>query len=101
MAEQENIRLVQALYAAFGRGDIPALLDALTDDVEWWEPGPTDVLPWAGLRRGSDQVGQLFRVLDEVEEVQQFQPQEFVAQGDRVVVLGHERCRIKSTGRIY
>jgi uncharacterized protein len=101
MAEPENVQLVQAIYAAFGRGDIPAALDALTEDVEWREPGPSEVLPWAGLRRGRGQVGQFFRALDDAEEVQQFEPQEFIAQGDRVVVLGHERCRIKSTGRSY
>jgi uncharacterized protein len=35
MAEQENVQLVQEIYAAFGRGDIPAALDALAHDVEW------------------------------------------------------------------
>jgi uncharacterized protein len=101
MAEQENVRLVREIYAAFGRGDIPTALAALAEDVEWWEPGPTDILPWAGLRSGRDGVARFFRVLDDTEEIEQFEPQEFIAQGDRVVVLGHERCRIKSTGRNY
>ncbi len=33
MTEQENVQLIQELYAAFGRGDVPAILDQLTDDV--------------------------------------------------------------------
>ena len=33
MTEQENVQLVRELYAAFGRGDVPAILDQLTDDA--------------------------------------------------------------------
>ena len=30
-----NLQTVQDIYAAFGRGDIPAILDELADDVRW------------------------------------------------------------------
>jgi ketosteroid isomerase-like protein len=30
-----NIATVQSLYEAFGRGDIPAILDMQADDVTW------------------------------------------------------------------
>ena len=30
-----NLATVRGIYAAFGRGDIPAILDALAEDVEW------------------------------------------------------------------
>ena len=32
MTDQENLQLVQELYAAFGRGDVPAILEQLTDE---------------------------------------------------------------------
>ena len=32
-------------------------------------------------------------------EVQDFQPREFVADGDRVVVFGWERAKVKATNR--
>ena len=35
MSEAENTRVVQDAYAAFGRGDIPALLGYFTDDIQW------------------------------------------------------------------
>jgi ketosteroid isomerase-like protein len=56
MAEQEDADAIQSVYAAFTRGDIPAVLDALTDDVEWFLPGPPEVIPFAGMRRGREQV---------------------------------------------
>ena len=49
-AIQENVRTVQELFAAFERGDMPRILSTLTDDVEWWAPGPPEV-PYAGMWR--------------------------------------------------
>ena len=35
----DHITTITDLYAAFGRGDVPAILDALAEDVRWeqWE----------------------------------------------------------------
>ena len=38
-----NAEVVQETYEAVGRGDIPALLDLLTDDVEWTFQGPSSI----------------------------------------------------------
>jgi ketosteroid isomerase-like protein len=55
MSERTNAVVVQQGYEAFGRGDIPALLDLLTDDVEWVYQGPS-VIPFAGTRHGREGV---------------------------------------------
>jgi hypothetical protein len=101
MAKQENVRVVQQVFEALGRGDIPAMLNALIEDVDWHNPESTEILPWAGTCHGREQVAQFFTTLGEVVEIQQFEPQEFIAQGDKVVVLGYDRARVKSTGRTY
>jgi uncharacterized protein len=98
MSERTNTEVVQQGYEAFGRGDIPALLDLLTDDVEWTLQGPS-VIPFAGTRHGREGVEEFFSVLDETLEFEQFEPREFVAQGDTVVVVGIERSLSKATGR--
>ena len=98
MNEQANVDVVQQGYEALGRGDIPAVLNLMTDDVEWTLQGPS-VIPFAGTRRGREGVGEFFSLLGENLEFQQFEPREFVAQGDTVVVLGYERSLIKPTGR--
>ena len=33
MSTQDNVKIVQGIYAAFGQGDIPAILNVLADDV--------------------------------------------------------------------
>ena len=96
--EQMNLEVVQRGYEALGRGDIAAVLDLMTDDVEWTLQGPS-VIPFAGTRRGREAVGEFYSALGENLEFQQFEPREFVAQGDTVVVLGYERSLIKPTGR--
>jgi ketosteroid isomerase-like protein len=98
---EANVRTVQEAYAAFGRGDIPALLNLLTDDVEWVLPGPPDRLPFAGTFRGRDEVGRFFTLLGQAVEHEQFEPRDFVAGGEGVVALGSERGRARSTGRRY
>lgn len=81
MSEQENTELVQRAYGYFQSGDIPALLDSLSEDVEWQLPEVEEV-PTAGRWHGREQVGQFFQALSDTEEVRQFEPREFVAQDD-------------------
>ncbi len=100
MSDRTNVDVVQKTYEAVGRGDIPAVLDLLTDDVEWTLQGPS-AIPFAGTRHGREGVAEFFSLLGETIEFQQFEPREFVAQGDTVAVVGYERNLIKPTGRTF
>lgn len=91
---QQNLDIVRKGYDAFGRGDIPALLSLLDADVEWTTPGESD-LPTAGTRRGPAQVGEFFKTLAELVDVEEFEPQQYLADGDRVVVLGVDQMKVK------
>ena len=99
MSEQNNLGLVRMAYDAFGRGDIDALLALLDENVEWITPGPPEV-PTAGERRGRQAVGEFFKTLNETFEITKFQTQEFVAEGDRVVVFGFDTAKVKATGKV-
>lgn len=99
MSEQDNVRLVQDAYDAFKRGDIQGLLNLLTDDVEWITPGPSDIMPAAGNRRGHEGVAEFFSILSGQEDVEAFEPQEYIAQDDKVVAISKYRGRVKATGR--
>jgi ketosteroid isomerase-like protein len=95
-----NAGVVQGTYEAVGRGDIPALLDLLTDDVEWTFQGPSSI-PFAGTRRGREGVAEFFSLVGENLQFQEFEPREFVTQDEKVVVLGYERSLVKLTGRTF
>jgi uncharacterized protein len=99
MSVEENVQTAKQGYAAFGRGDVPAILELLTDDIEWIEPGPADVIPAAGTYRGKEEVARFFATLSEAADINKFEPHEFIAQGDHVVVLIHSETTAKRTGR--
>ncbi|MHA6785749.1 nuclear transport factor 2 family protein [Pseudonocardia saturnea] len=62
-----NATTVAEIYAAFGRGDVPAILDALADDVAWedWADNSTQRagVPHMLPRRGPAQVAEFFAIV--------------------------------------
>jgi len=96
MSAEKNIEIVQNAYAAFSRGDMDALFNSFADDIQWLTPGNS---AFAGERRGKEEIGGFFRLLDEQWEILSFEPREYIASGYRVVVLGRYDMRAKSTGR--
>jgi len=99
MSEQNKQLVIQA-YDSFKSADIEALLGLLSDEVEWQLPD-TENVPFAGKRSGREAVGQFFQSLAESQDALQFEPQELIAEGDKVVSLGQYRWRVKATGREY
>ena len=55
----DNIRTVADIYAAFGRGDIPAILDRLAPDVVFDPDADGTAAPWLARREGREGVGDL------------------------------------------
>jgi uncharacterized protein len=102
MSEAQNVSVVQNAYAAFGRGDIATLLGYMTEDIQWRPViGTAKHVPFSGERKGKAGVGEFFKQVAESEDFQQFEPREFVAQGDNVVALCHYRAVTKATGRTF
>jgi ketosteroid isomerase-like protein len=100
MSAEQNIQVVKDAYAAFGRGDVNGILALLDDSVEWeGVKGTEGVAPHAGIRRGKLAVAEFFRTLATTLDFQLFEPREFVAQGDAVVVIGRYKATVKSTNR--
>lgn len=97
MGAAENLQVVKEGYAAFSRGDMAGLLEKFSRDIEWHIPGTG--LPLAGTYRGHDGVAQFFQKLAQEAEILDFQAREFIADGDRVIVLGTERTKIRATNR--
>ena len=99
MSAEENTRLAQSAYEAFGRGDVAALAELMADDIEWVDPGDPDESPLAGTYRGKEEVLGWFGKLAEQVDFSAFEPRDFIAQGDKVVSLVHAEATVRSTGR--
>lgn len=98
MADTQNVRTIKNAYDAFMRGDIQTILDSTTEDIQWTMPGE-GYIPTGGLYRGHDGVRRFFQTLSDSSETLSFEPREYIAQGERVIVLGSYRSRIKTTGK--
>jgi uncharacterized protein len=81
----QNVQLVQGAYESFARGDVPAVLGLLADDVAWSVPPP---LPQAVDAHGRDEVGAFFERLVGIWEGLDIEVTDVVASGDRVCVIG-------------
>ena len=93
-----NIRLVQDMYAAFGRGDMPAVLDMLTPDVSCGMVGRASDVPMAGIRHGIAGAAEFFRLSHETQDLRSFEPRIFAAAGENVFVKGHSAWTMRRSG---
>lgn len=96
MLEQQNVQLVQECYAAYGRKDLDRFFGCMTPDIDW---ELTDVpgVAFTGKRKGREEIAEYFDQFDETLVIREFTPREFIAQGDKVVVLGHSAWTAKAT----
>ena len=99
MRTQENVQVVKDFFAAMGRGDEQALLALSAEDMEWIIPGEDWSL--AGTHRGHAGLADVLQKANETVETSYPEPPEFVAQGDRVVIVGFATGRIKATNKTF
>lgn len=99
MSEKENIGTVKQLFEAIDNRDPQAVFALFSEEIELLHPIPKAILPWAGKRKGHKQIMEFFAGTLETVDTERFEPQEFIAQNDKVVVLMYERARIKATGK--
>jgi ketosteroid isomerase-like protein len=98
MSIEKNVQTVKDFFAAIGSGDREALLALVAEDIEWIVPG--EDWPLAGTHRGHAGLAGLLETASASIETST-EPREFVAQGDRVLVVGFARGRIKATNKTF
>ena len=98
MSTEKNVQTVKDFFAAIGRGDREALMALVADDIEWTIPG--EAWPLAGTHRGRAGLAALLEAASKAIETST-EPREFRAQGDRVLVVGFAKGKIKATNRTF
>ena len=99
MSTEANVQIVRDFFAALGRGDKQGLLALSAEDIEWIIPG--EDWPLAGTHRGHAGLENLLEKVNERVETSFPEPPEFIAQGDRVLVVGFARGRIIATNKTF
>jgi ketosteroid isomerase-like protein len=99
MSIEKNVQIVKDFFAAMGSGDKQRLLALVAEDIEWIIPG--EDWPLAGTHRGHKGLADVLQKASEGVETTFPEPPEFVAQGDRVLVVGVSSGKIKATNRTF
>ncbi|MFN8390257.1 MAG: nuclear transport factor 2 family protein [Bdellovibrionota bacterium] len=99
-AAQQNVTVVQKIYEAFGRGDLPGLLSFLSADIDWELIGPREV-PYFNRFQGHEEVQRCFALMAENGEYEEFAVDEMISAERSVIVLGRERKKFAASGRSY
>jgi uncharacterized protein len=99
MSIEENVQIVKNFFAAIGRGDMQAVQALCAEDIEWIIPGKD--WPLAGTRLGYAGLADLLQTHSKKVETSYMETREFVAQGDRVLVIGFARGRILATNKTF
>ena len=99
MSIEKNVQIVKDFLAALGRRDKQGLLELSAEDIEWIIPG--EDWPLAGTHRGHAGLADLLQKASKMVETSYPKPPEFVAQGDRVLVVGVATGKIKATNKPF
>ena len=99
MSIEKNVQIVKDFFAAMGSYNEQDLLALATEDIEWIIPG--EDWPLAGTHRGHAGLADLLQKANETVETSYPEPPEFIAQGDRVLVVGFATGKIKATNRTF
>ena len=99
MSIEENVQVVKDFIAAMGGYNKQDLLALVAEDIEWIIPG--EDWPLAGTHRGRAELAAVLKKASEEVETTYPKPPEFVAQGDRVLVVGVATGKIKATNKSF
>lgn len=98
-ASQVDNTKVTITYDAGGRGDIPAILDRVTEDVGWSAEAASQAAPWHGPRAGQAGVASFFSDLANSIEITEFSPHSFATSENDAHLLVRPSFRSITTGR--
>ena len=99
MSTEQNVQTVQDFFAAAFGGDREAMLALVAEDIEWIIPG--EDWPLAGTHRGHAGLADVLQKASKEVEMKYPEPPEYVAQGDRVLVIGSATGKIKATNKPF
>lgn len=100
MTADQNIETVKTVYEAFGRGDVDAILEHCTDDVDWAADAALEVAPWHGAIRSKAELPRFFAGIAQTGTVTEFTPLSFAGNDDGdVMVFLRYAIRVAATGQ--
>jgi ketosteroid isomerase-like protein len=96
----DNVGFVKSLYDAFGRGEIPTVVGAMSPDIRWYQAESNPYRPSGEAWIGPDAVlNNLFARLGGEWDGFAVHPKSFYGAGNTVIVEGRYSGSFKPTGK--
>ena len=96
----ENGRTVAAMYEAFGRGDVPFVLERIAPSVDWIETEAQNIPTHGRFSTPQDVLENVFAKVAEYFERFELRPELWIEAGDDVVVTGRVVAKTKNGGEL-
>ena len=100
MNEDANTLILKTCYEKFGAGDFSGLIEHLAEGIELIMP-EVENSPLGGIWHGRQAVTEYLELRVETEDLTDHEVREYIAQGDRIAVLGRRTATVRATGRHY
>ncbi|HVK96667.1 MAG TPA: nuclear transport factor 2 family protein [Flavisolibacter sp.] len=97
---KNNVQVIQKVFADFQNGNIPAIVDACSNEIIWGGYKNPHI-PFSGLYYGKEGVMEFFSRVADTINITAFEPREFISDGDDVVAIGRHSGSVKSTGKTF
>jgi uncharacterized protein len=94
-----KIEAIQRLYAAYGRGDVDAVLAELADDVDWAAEAAGSAVPWWGAFHAKADVPRFFAAIGSNVSVTEFDIVSLTSNASDVVATVHWTFTVNATGK--
>ena len=96
---ETNQSLIQAIYEAFGRGDVAFIAARVRPDARWDFNVTASDVPWHVPVTGSAEVPRFLAAFQENVKLEAFEPRQFIAEGEEVIAHVRIAYTVKRTGR--
>ena len=99
-----NLQTIQNIYEAFGKGDVPFIINCLADDVQWeqWADNSAQKasVPWMKMQYGKEGVIEFFKTLGQL-VIKDFQILSIMSNENQVAAEFVIEAEVPSTGGHY
>ena|SRR5487761_2287680 len=100
MEKTTNRKFIEKMYRDYAAGNMSAVISCFDKDITWKRPG-APFIPFSGTFRGINEVTRMFAIQATSISIKKFIPEKICTNEDTVVVLGHDKADVISTGKTY
>lgn len=99
--ENKNMDIVRQFHSR--KGYITNFIKSgmMSEDVEWFVPGPKEILPFAGTWKGADGITEFNRLLSATMRYDKTEIKEYIVDGDQVAAIFWGEGIAKATGKPF